>query len=108
MAFGAYDSNHPSEEPFEARNLPYEWDPNKSESNVEKHGIDFVAVTRFEWDTSVVRRSDRRGEKRFVAYGYLDDRLHSLAFAMRDDRIRIISFRKADDREERYYAEAQT
>ena len=82
--------------------------PNKSESNVEKHGIDFDAVTGFDWDTAAVRPSDRRGERRFVAYGYLDGRLHSLAFAMRGDGIRIISFRKADDREERYYAEAQT
>ncbi len=108
MSFWADDKDRPSGEPFESRNLTYEWDPNKSESNGEKHGIEFVAVTRFEWDTAVVRPSDRRGEKRFVAYGYLDDRLHSLAFTMRDDKIRIISFRKADDGEERYYAEAQT
>ena len=100
--------DHARGKPFESRSLSYEWDPNKSESNVEKHGIDFVAVTRFEWNTAVVRPSDRRGEKRFVAYGYLDDRLHSLVFAVRDDRIRNISFRKADDSEERYYAETQT
>lgn len=108
MPFRREDTDRPSGEPFESGNLTYEWDHNKSESNLEKHGIDFVAVARFEWDAAVVRPSDRRGEERFVAYGYLDDRLHSLAFTMRDDRIRVISFRKADDREERYYAEAQT
>lgn len=102
------DTDRSRSESFASRNLTYEWDRNKSESNFEKHGIDFVSVTGFEWDTAVVRPSDRRGEKRFVAYGYLDDRLHSLAFAIRGDRIRIISFRKADDREERYYAESQT
>ena len=108
MPFFRDGTERPSGESSESRNLIYEWDPNKSESNIDKHGIDFVAVTRFEWDTAVVRPSDRRGEKRYVAYGYLDDRLHSLAFVMRGDRIRIISLRKADDREERYYAEAQT
>ena len=93
---------------FEARNLTYEWDPKKSESNLEKHGIDFVAVAQFEWDTAVVRPSERRDEMRFAAYGYIERRVHVLAFTMRENRIRVISLRKANDREERYHAEAQT
>lgn len=104
----ADNSDHPSGEPFEALNLTYEWDPNKSESNAEKHSIDFVAATGFEWDTAVVRRSDRHGETRFVAYGYIERRVHVLVFTLREDRIRIISLRKANDLEERYHAEAQT
>lgn len=93
---------------FVSDNLHYEWDPAKAKSNLEKHGIDFASVARFEWDTAVTRRSDRHGEVRTVAYGYIGHRLYSLAFTTRRDRIRIISFRKSDEREMRYYAQAKT
>lgn len=93
---------------FESDNRRYEWDPEKAQSNLEKHGIDFASVAQFEWDTAVFRRSDRHGETRLSAYGYMEKRIHSLAFTTRGDRIRIISFRKANVREERYYAQAQT
>ena len=93
---------------FESQDRRYEWDPAKARSNREKHSIDFSAVSEFEWDTAVIRRSDRHGETRLSAYGYMEKRIHSLAFTIRGDRIRIISFRKANVREERYYAEAQT
>ena len=46
---------------FDAYNRLYEWDPAKARSNLEKHGIDFASVSDFEWDTAVIRRSDRRG-----------------------------------------------
>ena len=93
---------------FESGTRRYEWNPDKARSNQDKHGVDFASVARFEWDTAVTRRSDRHGEPRSVAYGYIGHRLHSLAFTTRRDRIRIISFRKADEREMRYYAQAKT
>lgn len=92
---------------FHAHNRHYEWDPHKARSNLEKHGVDFASVARFEWDTAVFRRSDRHGEMRFLAYGYLANRIHVIVFAEREGRIRVISFRKADDREERYYVRAK-
>ena len=92
---------------FDAYNRLCEWDPDKARSNLEKHGIDFASVSDFEWDTAVIRRSDRHGEVRFLAYGYLSNRIHIVVFAEREDRIRVISFRKADDREERYYVRAK-
>ena len=93
---------------FDAHNRHYEWDPAKARSNLEKHDIDFASVSEFEWETAVIRRSDRHSETRSVAYGYIGHRLHSLAFTIRRDRIRVISFRKADEREMRYYAQAKT
>ena len=93
---------------FESQDRRYEWDTAKARSNLEKHGIDFVAVNEFEWDTAVIRSSDRHSEPRSTAYGYMENRIHSLAFTIRGDRIRIISFQKANVREERYYAQAQT
>ena len=93
---------------FEAHNRLYEWDPAKARSNLKKHGIDFASVDEFEWDTAVIQSSDRRGETRYAAYGYVGSRIHVLAFAFRGDRIRLISFRKANDLEERHHAQSQT
>lgn len=93
---------------FHAHNRYYEWDPDKARSNLEKHSVDFAAVQDFEWNTAVIRHSDRHGETCFAAYGYIGHRLHSLAFTIRGDRIRIISFRKADQRERLYYAQSKT
>ena len=42
-------------------------------------------------------------ERRFVAIGVLDDRLHVLCFSETDLGIRVIGFRKANKREEKNY-----
>ena len=81
---------------FEYANRRYEWDPEKAESNRQKHGIDFASVREFEWDSAVVRRSDRHGETRFAAYGFIGERMHLIAFVFRNDRTRIISIRRAN------------
>lgn len=41
------------------------------------------------------------GEARFRAYGWIDGRLHMLAFTMHGDTIRAISLRKANATEVR-------
>ena len=73
----------------------YEWDDVKNLSNFEKHGIDFEAVHRFEWATAITRRSDRHGEERWTAIGYLDSLLHHVVYTGRGDYTRIISLRVA-------------
>ena len=93
---------------FESRDRRYEWHPDKARSNLDKHGVDFVSVKDFEWDDAVIRRSDRRGETRYAAYGYIGYRMHMLAFVLRGHRIRIISLRIANVIERRYHAENQT
>jgi hypothetical protein len=43
------------------------------------------------------------GERRFLAFGPIGDRLHCVAFSVRGENIRVISLRKANSRElERY------
>ena len=42
-------------------------------------------------------------EQRFVAVGYLEDRLHVLCFSETNLGIRVISLRKANQREEKRY-----
>ena len=86
----------------------YEWDPAKRLSNIAKHdGIDFVSVKDFEWSTAQTVRSDRGGEVRYSAIGYIGPRLHVLIYTARDGARRIISLRKANKREETNYATAQ-
>ena len=49
-------------------------------------------------------RSDRYGETRWVATGYIADRLYRVVFTGRGDKRRIISLRRASKREEKEYA----
>ena len=89
-------------------NVRYEWDIEKNRVNLEKHKIDFSKVENFEWNTAVERRSDRFQEPRWVAIGYLGERLHVVVFTDRGETRRIISLREASNKERREYAQAQT
>lgn len=86
--------------------MQYEWDEAKRQFNAQKHGIDFAAVEAFDWESALVGRSDRGGEVRYVAIGYIDVRLYCLVFTERGTRIRVISLRCASRGEERRYAQA--
>lgn len=88
------------------RYLTYEWDEEKSRLNLEERELDFSEIENFNWNTAVVRQSNRFGEERWVAIGYLSERLHVVVFTERGDRCRIISMRKASNKERREYAEA--
>ena len=79
----------------------YEWDPQKRQENLDKHGVDFAAIDDFELENAAIfldRRRDYR-EPRYVAYGLIGDRLYCLVFALRGEKIRVISLRKANRRE---------
>lgn len=47
-------------------------------------------------------------ERRFVAMGYLEERLHVLCFTPILDGVRVISFRKANSREVKRYEKKTT
>ncbi len=81
----------------------YEWDEAKRQANIDKHGIDFEAAKSFPWETAHIRLSSRRGEPRYVATGYIGDRLFSVVYTYRGDGRRIISLRSASPRERREY-----
>lgn len=83
----------------------YEWDETKRTVNIEKHGIDFAAIHDFDWDSATIFTDERKdyGESRFVAYGYIKNRLVVVVYAERSGRKRIISMRKANSREVNSY-----
>ena len=83
----------------------YEWDDVKSSSNREKHGIDFTAIERFAWRTAKTDETYSHGELRYIATGYLGNRLHVVVYTLRGEKTRIISMRKASESEERRYGE---
>ena len=76
-------------------NIPYERDESKRRINLDQHALDFEDVGRFGWDTAIIESSDHGGECRWIAYGYFEDRLHSVVYTWRGDVKRIISFRPA-------------
>jgi uncharacterized protein len=82
----------------------FEFDPEKSAANLDKHGIDFETaqalwrdVNRLEFDA----RSDV--EARSGVTGLIDDKHWTAFTTMRGDYIRIISVRRSRDEEVRQY-----
>lgn len=85
--------------------MEFEFDRRKNVANRAKHGVDFSEVERFIWKTATVtedRRSDY-GEKRYVAQGFIGNRLHILIFTIRGECCRVISLRKSNARERKSY-----
>jgi uncharacterized protein len=80
-----------------------EWYAEKSASNHRKHGIDFDEATEVFYGTSLLRRSDRDGEERWLAIGETEGRIVTVVFTWRGDALRIISARRARRNEKRAY-----
>ena len=85
----------------------FEWDNQKRELNLAKHGIDFDSAIEVFDGPIILRRSDRNNEERWTALAYSDDRLVVVVFTRRADVIRIISARRARKNEEREYRNAK-
>jgi len=88
--------------------MKIEYDLAKSEKNREKRGLPFEMAHDFDWQTAQYAEDTRHEypERRFVAVGFLTDRLHVLCFTPITGGVRIISFRKANQREIKRYETA--
>ncbi len=77
------------------------FDPAKSERNRRERDLPFERVHDFDFETAIIYTDERfdYAEQRFIAIGYLDERLHVVVFAEEEDSLRVISFRKANERE---------
>ena len=87
--------------------LKFEWEPQKANNNLKKHGVSFAeASTAFEDVLSLtvddpLHSSD---EERLVLIGMsFKNRLTIVVHTERGDNIRIISARKATKKERKYY-----
>ena len=85
--------------------MKYDWDENKRVANLAKHNIDFKDAENFDWSSAIETIDDRFNyrEERWVALGFIDNRLHVLTYTIRGENIRLISLRKANKRESEYY-----
>ncbi|MGH8173030.1 MAG: BrnT family toxin [Rhodanobacteraceae bacterium] len=87
--------------------VAFTWSEAKRDSNIAKHGLDFVDVELvFSGGTFTVE--DTRfwyGEKRYITLGLLHDTPVYIAHTAYAEEIRIISFRNATRREARIYFE---
>lgn len=87
--------------------MRYQWDENKAEANLSKHGIDFAdAVSIFSDELAITISEDRFEEERFITVGIdIFNRVLVVVYTLRDNEIRLISARKATRRERRQYEE---
>jgi uncharacterized protein len=84
----------------------FEWDAEKAEANLAKHGVSFeVAIGVFEDRHAIEWIDDREdyGEERFVISGNVQSALLTVVYTERGERIRIISARRATRREQEEY-----
>jgi uncharacterized protein len=89
----------------------FEWDPDKAESNLKKHGVPFEYATRVFLDPARLDREDTRkdyGEERRITTGVTEGRVFIVAYThrrrvIRQPVIRLISARKANVRETKQY-----
>ncbi len=91
--------------------MKFEWDPQKAESNLKKHGVSFqeaasvfgdaLSSTYYDPDHSIK-------EHRFITVGTSrTGRFLMVAHTDRGDNVRIISARKMTHQERRYYEEGK-
>jgi hypothetical protein len=89
--------------------VKFEWDEEKNEENIRKHGVDFAdAWEIFEAPMRVaLDAGEDYGEDRLNGIGLLGNRVVVVVFAERgEDIIRIISLRKALKHERKKFEEA--
>jgi uncharacterized DUF497 family protein len=86
----------------------FEYDPKKSASNKDKHGIDFDEAQAL-WDDEDRIEFDARSddEPRFALVGRIDKVIWTAFFTMRGDRVRLISVRRARVSETKSYEDNQ-
>ena len=76
--------------------MEFEFDPAKSKSNKEKHGIDFVEAQLLCRDDMLLEIPARTSdEPRFVIIGRIEQQHWSAVVTYRQDCIRIISVRRS-------------
>ena len=84
--------------------MPFEYDSQKSNSNREKHGIDFDEAQRL-WDDELHLEIPAKNldEPRFLVIGKIAGKHWSAVITYRRENIRIISVRRSRDEEIEYY-----
>lgn len=84
--------------------MTFEYDPIKSHSNLNKHGIDFEQAQAIWDDESYIEIPARTlDEPRWLVVGKIDEIYWSAVITYRGENIRIISVRRSRDEEIELY-----
>ena len=76
--------------------MQFEFDPNKSEKNKEKHGIDFEEAQKLWKDSKAIGfPANSESEPRFAIIGKISGKFWVGFYTLREGKIRIISVRRA-------------
>ena len=80
--------------------MEFEYDPEKSDANLMKHGIDFVSARALWNDPMRVDVPARTiDEPRWLVIGRIGEKCFSAVVSYREERIRIISVRRSRKKE---------
>ena len=88
--------------------MSFEWDEEKREANIKKHGVDFLRAAKI-FVNPVLERPDERedyGEDRLIVTGHWQEYFVVVVYTWCGENRRIISAWKAgkDEKEEYYEA----
>lgn len=82
----------------------FEYDDDKSQANLKKHGIDFLDAQVLWEDSDLLEiRARSDDEPRFLVIGLIGPRHWSAVVTYRDGTIRLISVRRSRKREVELY-----
>ncbi|MDP3266042.1 MAG: BrnT family toxin [Sulfuricurvum sp.] len=85
----------------------FEYDPDKSSSNLHKHGIDFEKAQLLWRDPNALEiKAKSDDENRFALIGKIDDKIWIAFYTYREDSVRLISVRRTRENEKRIYDES--
>jgi uncharacterized protein len=90
--------------------MEFEFDPEKSASNKDKHGIDLVEAQAHWVDDGLalsMSKANHTGEERFLAVGRIDGRYWTAICTLRGEAVRIISVRRARKEEVEFHDGSQ-
>lgn len=84
--------------------MDFEFDPAKSASNKDKHGVDFVEAQVLWLDEKrIIAPLATEGEERYIMIAQHQGRCWSAIYTYRNGRVRIISVRRSRDGEKQHY-----
>lgn len=89
--------------------MKFEWDPEKAEANLAKHGIDFESAKSVFLDPQRVEIDVTRlnlPEERYMVIGEIDELLYTVIYTPRGQSRRLISARRSHRSERRIYPDS--
>lgn len=86
--------------------MEFEWDENKNQRNIAKHGVDFCYAMEIFNDLDRLAWEDTRqdyGEMRYITLGTIEGSIYTVVYTIRGAIYRLISARGAHRNERKTY-----